>query len=61
MKDFLKENYVNLIVVMMYLIEIPTCIIVMWETFTNKSIVDVIWDFFEKRRKPKEEEQGNEE
>ena len=59
MKDFLKENFSNLIIVIMYLIEIPTCAIVLWETFTNKSIVDVIWNFFE-RRKPKEEESNEE-
>ena len=27
-----------------YLVEITTCAIVLWETFTGKSIIDKIWD-----------------
>ena len=44
MKEFIKDNYVNIIIVLMYVVELITVTIVLWETFTNKSIVDVIWD-----------------
>lgn len=44
MEDILKNHYTDIIIVMFYLVEIITVSIVLWETISNKSIVDVIWD-----------------
>lgn len=47
--DWIKDNFTNIVIAAFYIMEIPTCAIVIWETFTGKSIIDVVYDFFTKK------------
>ena len=50
MLKVLAEMYSREIIICVFiLVEIPTCIIALWEAFTGKSIVDVIWDALSKK------------
>ena len=37
-----------IIIALFCIVELATAILVLWETFTGKSIVDVLWDIFTK-------------
>ena len=59
MKDWIRENYVNVIVALMYLVEIPTCLLVLMETVTGISTVDRIWDLMSHLRRRSAESSGS--
>ena len=43
---WIKENILILFIGMFYLVMLTVCLIVIWEAFTGKSIVDKIWNWF---------------
>ena len=49
MIEWLKNNYVLVIIVLVYSMTFITIPIVLWETFTGQSIVDKIWNLFQRR------------
>lgn len=44
MKEFIKDNYTYILVFEFCFIEFITCILVIWELTTGKSIVDKLWE-----------------
>lgn len=44
MKEFIKDNYTYILVVIFCLVELINGIILTWELATGKSIVDKLWE-----------------
>lgn len=39
---------IQIIIALFCIVELATVVLVLWETFTGKNIVDVLWDIFTK-------------
>lgn len=53
MENFLKAHGMQMFIGVFSVVIVSTCAIVLWETFTNNSIVDIIFDEWEAKRKMK--------
>ena len=49
MKELIKESYATIIVLTMYLTIIPTCALVIWETMTGNSWIDILFDWLKRK------------
>ena len=58
MKELIRNNLDTIIIVGFYLVEIPVIALSLWEAFTGKSIIDVIWK--DKGSGEHERQQGSE-
>lgn len=45
----IEEMYgIDILIALFIIVELVTVTIVLWETFTGKNLVDVLWDIFTK-------------
>ena len=56
MIEYIKNNLIDIIIVVFVIVELIVNAIVLWETFTNKSLIDVIWRKFDERQQGSESE-----